>query len=163
MNYSFDFVYRENRDFTFVEEQFKRIVQPVYGDQSYALRKIGEGVDRTCRVLFENNKPVGLIVTKKALSNEFSHLNIKNALELKTLLVADPEQNAGKGINSKLLQEAEEVAKFKEASGIFVTVSEKQPGSLAFFKNNGYLAVCQAFVLRPSYAWYGGGFAPQIF
>lgn len=137
----FDFVYKESRDFGFVEAQFKSLVQPIYGDQSYALRKIGDGVDRTCRVLFENSVPVGLIVTKKAVSNEYGHLNIRNASELKTLLVADPEKNGGRGFESKLLDEAEKVARNKEASGVFVTVSEKQSETLAFFKNNGYLAI----------------------
>jgi hypothetical protein len=77
---------------------FKEVLEPIYGSQEKALRKIREGEDRICLLATESTgNPVGVLQYKTELSNEFADLGIQNSLELKTLFVINAQENSGKG------------------------------------------------------------------
>ena len=97
-------------------------------------------MDRTSEVLFssENQNELGIIVYKKALSNEFSGIGFSNTFEIKTLFVIDPLKNSGKKNASKLLKHIAKKAVDQDAKSIFVTVSSAKPETLAFFLAHGF-------------------------
>jgi GNAT superfamily N-acetyltransferase len=122
-----------------VEQLFKEVITPLYGDQTDALRKIKEGTDRKCKLLYHLDQPVGVIVYKTALSNEYEAYGIKNSLELKTLFVIDAKNNSGKGIGKQLVDKVIKIARKLHASSIHVTVNEKVEESTVFFKKNRFV------------------------
>jgi ASC-1-like (ASCH) protein/GNAT superfamily N-acetyltransferase len=140
----FSVVDKKHETFSCVEKAFKERIEPLYGDQTNALKKIGEGVDRVCRVLFENEQPVGILVSKRDLSDEHIKVGLRASFEIKTLMLIDPEKNSGRDLGTKLVEKAEEIAKSINADGMVVTVSENRKDSLEFFKKKGFV-VKQAF------------------
>lgn len=126
-----------------VSEIFQRILLPLYGSQEKALKQIGEGADRRCYLLYEGEIPVGVIVFKTVLSNEFASFGIKNSIEIKTLFVVNSEENSGKGLGTdlvkKVIAEAEALKLGHES--LHVTVSESKGDSLKFFKKKGFNVV----------------------
>ncbi len=122
---------------------FNRILVPLYGSQADALEKIKQSKDRCCFLLSEENLPVGVIVFKTVLSNEFSQFGIVNSIEIKSLFVVNAENNSGRGLGSvlfnKVVEEAEKLRINHE--GIHVTVSETKGESLNFFKRKGFKVV----------------------
>lgn len=131
--FCFETVNKESLIFRHVRFYFKNMIQPYYGEQSQALIKIGEAKDRTCEMLFEDDKEVGLIVFKNQLSNEYANLLINNSMEIKTLFVIEPEKNSGRGIASLLLLHIVANALQLEADSLLVTVSTGKPESKKFF------------------------------
>lgn len=120
---------------------FDRILEPLYGPQADALNKIKLGRDRTCYLLYEDGKPVGVIAFKTVLSDEFAQYGIKRSLEIKSLFVVNSESNSGRGLGSVLLnkfvEEADRLQLHHEA--LHVTVSQKKVESLNFFKRKGFV------------------------
>lgn len=117
---------------------FEKTIAPIYGNQNGMLKKIEEGKDRKCRLLYSSDKnPIGVVVWKSKLNDVIS----KNSLKIKTLALIDPEKNSGKGFGSCLLKKIEKVANEKKASHITVSVSGKAPNALAFFKHKGFKIV----------------------
>lgn len=120
---------------------FKEVLEPLYGPQESALKKIAEGKDRKCFLLHAGETPVGVLAFKTFLSKEFEEYGIKNSIEIKSLFVVDADQNSGRGIGSALLAKAlEEIEKLKvDAQAIHVTVSETKKESLQFFLKKGFV------------------------
>ncbi len=133
---SFRIVDQHCRNFPDVVKTFNERIQPIYGSQEAALDKVGKSNDRICEMLFDNGAPKALVVYKKAVSTE--HIPSKKTLELKTLIVMNPEVDSGKGYGSILAQRVEQVARDRLADGVFVTVSSEKPEALAFFKKKGF-------------------------
>ena len=123
-----------------LEEIFNRILTPLYGPQEKALRQIREATDRTAFLLYEGEYPVGVLVFKTVLSNEFATFGIQDSIEVKSLFVDNSGTNSGRGLGSalvnKLKEEVEKLALGEK--GIHVTVSEEKQDSLAFFKKKGF-------------------------
>lgn len=121
-------------------EIFHRILTPLYGSQDKAIKQIKESLDRKCFLLYEDQIPVGVLVFKTVLSNEFAEFGIKNSIEIKSLFVDQSAQNSGRGLGSTLVDKVkEEVAKLDVGhEGIHVTVSETKQESLLFFKKKGF-------------------------
>lgn len=119
---------------------FEQILTPLYGSQKKALEQIGKGEDRTCFLLYEQNRPVGVIAFKTILSDEFKEFNVENSIEIKSLFVVDSSQNSGKGIGSQLFQKVEEEADRLGLGhkGFHVTVSHTKKESLVFFLRKGF-------------------------
>src|SRR5689334_20899995 len=90
-----------------IENTFTKMISPVYGDQNSAVAKLKEGKDRTCEVMLKYDNPVGIIVYKNILQNEYG---LSGALELKTLFLFNPEKNSGNGYGSMLFQRIDNVA-----------------------------------------------------
>lgn len=123
-----------------LKEIFQRIIEPLYGPQDDALKKIGQAKDRACYMLYEGRRPVGVIVFKTELSNEFISSNIQDSIEIKSLFVVDSTNNSGRGLGTTLLNKIiEEGEKLKIHHQAFhVTVSETKQESLTFFQRKGF-------------------------
>ena len=124
--------------FTKVESVFRDVLEPLYGDQSKMISQIKLCSDRQCELLIADENPVGLIVYKKALQDEFAEFGVENSLELKTLLLIDAKKNSGKGFGTTLINRVIEVARKKHSNGVHVTVSEEVKTSKRFFSNKNF-------------------------
>lgn len=138
--YEFHLINGRSRKMTDLQNIFKQILEPLYGPQADALKKIALSRDRKCYLLCENDHPVGVIAFKTLLSDEFQEYGISNSIEIKSLFVVDSENNSGKGLGTTLLNKAyEETDKLKiDHSSFHVTVSETKSESLNFFKKKGF-------------------------
>lgn len=128
-----------------VTEIFNRVLQPLYGPQEKAIKQIRESTDRKCLLLYEETLPVGVLVFKTVLSNEFEEFGVKNSIEIKSLFIDQSIQNSGRGLGSALIERLQ-----KEVSdlhlrhdGIHVTVSDKKQESLMFFRKKNFQIVHQ--------------------
>lgn len=121
-----------------VECLFEEIIKPIYGDQALAIERIRKGVDRTTKLFFENENPIGVLVVKTLPNDEFASVGAPNGIEIKTLFVIDPEKNKGKGYGKKLLIESLVQAVKSKADYLVVTVSENKEESLGFFQAKGF-------------------------
>lgn len=130
----------ENRE-QIVRDVFRKSLEPLYGSQESALKKIVNSDGRKARLMYEGGQPSGILVYKTNLSDEFSDLGVSNSLEVKTLFLIDAEKNSGKGLGSALLKKVISVAKEKNADSIHLTVSEKKPESLAFFSKKEFKVI----------------------
>lgn len=109
-----------------VKVVFEKMIKPLYGDQTRAIRKVAEGYDRLCEMMLVDGEPKGLIVYKKKPTN--------NALELKTLCLLEPEKDSKKGYGSKLYERVIEVTKSRGIEKIAVSVSSERPQAKNFFE-----------------------------
>lgn len=134
--------------FSELAEIFHRILTPLYGSQDKALRQIRAGLDRKCFLLYESEVPVGVLVFKTVLSNEFDQYGVRDSIEIKSLFLDQSVNNSGRGLGSTLLDKLqEEVRKLGFADhALHVTVSETKGESLFFFRKKGFLV---------THAWEG--------
>ncbi len=123
-----------------VSEIFHRILTPLYGDQNQAIMQIAKSTDRRCYLLYEGETPLGVLVFKTVLSDEFKKLGIERSIEVKSLFVDNSHENSGRGIGSELITKlkAESEGLGLDYTGIHVTVSENKTDSLAFFQKKGF-------------------------
>lgn len=131
---------REDRWKT-VTDIFKAIIEPLYGSQEPALSKIQADKDRKCRLLYDNETAVGVVVYKTKTSNEYGNHGIWNSLEIKTLCLTKPKEQSGRGYGSELLKKVDEAAREMCATSIHVTVNEQAQTSLNFFQKKGFKIV----------------------
>ena len=126
---------------TALRKIFKEVLEPLYGSQNDALKKIELGKDRKCFLLHAGETPVGVLAFKTVLSNEFEKFGVKNSIEIKSLFVVDADQNSGRGFGSALFKRfVEEVDELKvNAESFNVTVSETKKESLGFFLKKGFI------------------------
>lgn len=119
---------------------FNRILTPLYGSQDKAIRQIQESEDRKCFLLYEDDTPVGVLVFKTVLSDEFADFGVRRSIEIKSLFVDQSIQNSGRGLGSALVSKVQEEADKLGLGheGIHVTVSETKEESLMFFKKKGF-------------------------
>jgi L-amino acid N-acyltransferase YncA len=138
-NYSLIPVDYNSPHFAAVKEQFEQVIAPIYGDQTVALQKIGEGTDRECVVAELAGRVAGILVYKRNPTEEFAPLGIDRALEIKTLFVINAANNSGQGIGSKLMEQVNTfVTKENRFAHIVVTVSDTKTDSLNFFEKKGF-------------------------
>ncbi|OJV09339.1 MAG: hypothetical protein BGO14_03170 [Chlamydiales bacterium 38-26] len=119
---------------------FVKTLTPLYGSQEDAINKILLSKDRVCHLLYENTDPVGVIVFKKILTDEFAEMGIKRSIEIKSLFVVNSANNSGRGLGSRLLNKViEESRKLRlQHDSLHVTVSETKKESLMFFLNKEF-------------------------
>lgn len=126
-----------------VRQIFESILVPLYGSQEKAIQQIADSTDRACHLLFENEQPVGIIVYKTVLSDEFKDDGVAKSIEIKSLFVVNSKNNSGRGIGSllmnKVIQEARKLNLGHQS--IHVTVSETKKESLMFFLNKDFRIV----------------------
>ena len=118
-----------------VKNAFKKMIEPIYGNQNNAIGKIKEGTDRTCEVMLNYENPMGIIVYKNSLQHEYE---LENALELKTLFLFNPDKNSGHGFGSRLFQRIDEIAQEMGAKIIYCTASSRVKKSISCAMKNGY-------------------------
>jgi len=121
--------------FKAVQSAFKKMLSPVYGDQTSSLQKIREGKDRICEVMLNFDNPIGVLVYKNTLQNEYG---LKKALELKTLFLFNPRKNSGKGFGSSLFKRVESIAREMGSKMIYCTASSKVTESIKCAVKNGF-------------------------
>lgn len=124
-----------------LREVFKKVLTPLYGDQTGAIEKILNTTDRICRLAYADETPCGVVVFKTKLSNEFVEEGITESLEVKSLFLIDAANNSGKGYGQELIEYVLENAKAMEAKSIHLTVSENVPESLRFFQKHSFECV----------------------
>lgn len=119
---------------------FKEILEPLYGSQDKALSQIWEGKDRTGYLLYEGEVPVGVIVFKTILSDEFQKVGVEKSIEIKSLFLVDAKKTSGRGVGTILLNKIVSVVKGLGLGQRFfhVTVSETKEDSLNFFLRKGF-------------------------
>ena len=119
-------------DYKTLEGVAKNILEPLYGDQSKALREwfSGEGFKHAF-VLVGGDEIEGFLSLK---ANQG-----KSYLKISTLVVLDRYKDAGRG--KKLLEKAKEVAKQLGYHQIIVTVSDSKQESLNFFIRSGFVII----------------------
>jgi hypothetical protein len=117
---------KDKRAFQFLEKYFLEYIQPVYGNQSQILQKIKNGKDRTCEFLIFCGRPVGVLIYKNQLSEEFSKLGIEGGFELKTVFLLERKTKTSGLFLKSLLGRAAQLALQREGKCIFGTVSSKK-------------------------------------
>lgn len=122
---------------------FNRVLEPLYGPQEGALAKIAAGEDRVSYLLYEGGTPVGVLVFKSVLSDEFAEFGVEESVEVKSLFLDASVRTSGRGLGSSLVTKLkDEVAALNLGErGIHVTVSETKEESLNFFKKKGFRIV----------------------
>jgi hypothetical protein len=121
-----------------IEDFFIDQIQPLYGDQTKFLNKIREGIDRTTEILFCETRPVGIIVYKCQLSDEYASLGIEKALELKTICLFEKKyKTAGLFLRFLMGRTAEHARKI-HASSIVGTISSRKPDVLRVMQKFGF-------------------------
>lgn len=118
-----------------VQRAFKKILTPIYGNQASAITKIKAGEDRICEVMLKHGDPLGIIVYKNKLQNEYG---LKGALELKSLFLLDPNKNSGNGFGSCLFDRIDDVARTMGTRLVYCTASSKVKNSIQCAIKNGY-------------------------
>jgi len=98
-----------------IEEAFDNRISSLYEHRCLTLQKLQKFDDRYCEVMLIENQPLGLMIYKKTLQQEFG---IKNAFKLKTLFVFNPEENTRRGLGSLLFHRAGALARAKGAECI---------------------------------------------
>lgn len=128
-----------HKDMPLVRLEFDKIIRPLYGCQLKALKQIELSTDRRCELLLdENDVPCGVLVYKTGFQNEYRQFGVINSVEIKTLFVINSFSNRGKGYGQILLDKVFNYAKSIGAQGIHVTVGDKVPQSIRFFKKNNF-------------------------
>ncbi|MCC5832536.1 MAG: hypothetical protein JJU12_05790 [Chlamydiales bacterium] len=132
----YNFLDAKDQDvFNRVRNYFKEKIEILYGNQDSALIKIAQGSDRKCLLLSYSGEDVGLLAYKKELNHEYG---LRQAFEIKTLFVINPEKNSGRKIATHLLFKASVEALKKHAKYIFVTASSQRPEVIQFFLKRGF-------------------------
>lgn len=124
-----------------IKKFFFEKITPLYGDQANAIRKIIEAKDRVCVALMHNADPLGLVVYKKELTNEYREYGLHRYFEIKTLALINPETTSGNRYGSLLLLSAAKAAVKMDANGLFVTVSSGKPEAYHFFEKMGFTPI----------------------
>ena len=92
--YHFISIKSSSPHFSKIEEIFRERMEPLYGNQDEALRKIRDGVDRRCEILLYNDNPIGFIVYKKEKQQEYSREGLIDSFEVKALAVIEPSEKS---------------------------------------------------------------------
>ena len=130
MSFTFKKINGDSREFNVVKDLFQKVIAPLYGDQTQALEKISRSDDRNCEILFDDQKPVGIIVYKSSLQ--------EGNLECKTLCLIDSGAQSKKGYGSVLLNRLIDKAIRTDAGNIALSVSASNP-AIAFFQHKGFV------------------------
>jgi ribosomal protein S18 acetylase RimI-like enzyme len=124
--------------FESVSSFFQTVIEPIYGNQTSALEKIGEGHDRLCEGMFSEDRQqlLGIIVYKKSLQGEE-----KTHLEVKTFALINADQQSRRGYGTALFNHLLLIAEYRNALAILLTVSEAKGDALTFFTKKGFTII----------------------
>lgn len=119
---------------------FARIMVPVLGKHQEDLENIRLANGRKSFLLYENQRPIGLLVLKTLPTKKYSQHNITESLKLKYLLIVNPPKNPGLQIGTKLLNKMdEEIQKIKNyPKWVHLTIDVDEEHSFQFFKKHGF-------------------------
>jgi len=125
--------------FPLVKDQFEKVIQPIYGKHARLLNDIESSTDRKCLLLLANQTPVGILVFKTDITEEREGSKYTaGCFVIKTFFVINSTDNNGKGYGSRLMERATKEATEKQATSMYVTISESVPETLEFFQKKGF-------------------------
>jgi ASC-1-like (ASCH) protein len=124
--------------FSKVEEIFRSQIEPLYGNQDEALRKIKDGTDRKCEVLLNNDHLVGFIVYKREMQKEYESIGLIDSFEVKSLAVIEPGEKTRDTYGTMLINRVIQLAQRKFAKNLHITVSEKDKNLVEFLRSKGF-------------------------
>jgi ribosomal protein S18 acetylase RimI-like enzyme len=106
------------------------VLEPLYGDQTKAVREWteGGGHKHAYMVVSAHDERLGFLCIKAKPGRDY--------LKISTLYVLDDHRT--RGIGKRLLELAEEYALFNGYKAVVVTVSEKKRDVLPFYHRHGY-------------------------
>jgi len=146
--FTYEHVEKSSIHFSTLESEFKKVIAPIYGDQTKALEKIKLSIDRKSILLKENDLPVGILVFKTQPSSEYINYEINSSIEIKSLFVIGRQANSYRGIGSELLEIVLDYTSKAQAKSVHVTVSSLKDCSLNFFLKKGF--VCKGTWPNPT-------------
>jgi len=126
-----------------IKNLFENSVESLYKDQASTLEKIARGEDRNSELLIRGKYPEGLVIYKTEPSDEYSNYGVKESLEIKTLVVCDPNANSSSYLKTALLKRVDQYANNKKILNQHVIVSEKAPADQDFFQKKGFECVAE--------------------
>lgn len=117
---AFTRVYKGHALWPLAQRTFKQRIEPIYGDQSRALRQIEAGEDRSLELMHMNlltndaarsatSEVDGVLLYKKVPTAEYERIGLTRSLEIKTLCLVPLAQN-GRGGGRHLVARATEVS-----------------------------------------------------
>ena len=124
--------------FSKVEEVFKSQIEPLYGNQDGALRKIRDGTDRRCEVLLYNDNPVGFVVYKREKQREYEREGLVDSFEVKSLVIIEPNDRNREIYGTMLVNRVMKLAQRNFAKNLHITVSERDQKMAEFFRSKGF-------------------------
>lgn len=133
MNMTFIALHQRASLQTITTQLFRDKIEPIYGDQSHALAKIFKGTDRQCEFMMIRDVPIGMLVYKTTLQNEYQ---LENAFELKTAIIFEAFRN--QGIGKYLFKRAETLALNHQAKKMYATVSNNMTSLLQYLLHLGW-------------------------
>jgi len=133
---SFQIIQQRSPLFKLIEEAFNSKINALYDNQCSTLEKLTKLDDRYCEIMFIESQSAGFLIYKRALQQEFG---LKDAFELKTLFVFNPEKNARRGIGSLLFRRANALALGKKAECIYSTVVAQNIPIISCATKNGFI------------------------
>jgi hypothetical protein len=127
----------DHQSLKLIEDFILSQIQPLYGDTGF-LNKVKEGKDRTTEILFYETRPVGMIIYKHALCDEYASFGIEKAFELKTISLFEKKQKTAGLFLRLLMGRLAQQAEKSHSSSIVATVSSKKPEVLRAMLKIGF-------------------------
>jgi|GEM_PF-1893570 len=110
-----------------------KVFQQLYKEPDAALKKIEAGDDRTCRLLYQDTTPKGVVVYKDIPNDDYKRYGSGNSIEIKVHRLLDPKRDSGKGLSTQLLQHVVSFAESRRASAVHIKLSPSEEALLQFF------------------------------
>ncbi|MCB9092543.1 MAG: GNAT family N-acetyltransferase [Halobacteriovoraceae bacterium] len=124
--------------FSKMEEIFRSQIEPLYGNQDEALRKIRDRTDRRCEVLLYNDSPVGFVVYKKEKQREHEREGLADSFEVKSLVIIEPSDRTRETYGTMLVNRVMKLAQRNFAKNLYMTVSERDQKMVEFLRSKGF-------------------------
>jgi ASC-1-like (ASCH) protein len=136
--YQFISIKSSSPHFSKVEEVFKSQIEPLYGNQDEAIRKIKDRTDRRCEILLYNDNPVGFVVYKKEKQREYEREGLVDSFEVKSLVIIEPSDRTREAYGAMLVNRVTKLAQRNFAKNLHITVSERDQKMAEFLKSKGF-------------------------
>ncbi|MCB9092546.1 MAG: GNAT family N-acetyltransferase [Halobacteriovoraceae bacterium] len=121
-----------------MEEIFRSQIEPLYGNQDEALRKIRDRTDGRCEVLLYNDSPVGFVVYKKEKQREHEREGLADSFEVKSLVIIEPSDRTRETYGTMLVNRVMKLAQRNFAKNLYMTVSESDQKMVEFLRSKGF-------------------------
>jgi len=130
--YRFERLEPSSSHFSQIEDIFRTQLEPLYGNQEEALKKIKEGKGRRCEMLLYRDNLIGFIVYKTGNQEG-------DRFEVKSLVATEDSEQSREDCRKRLLDRVKSLAAQNLAKSVYVTVSEKSPELLKFFTEREFV------------------------
>ncbi len=107
-----------------VKKIFEHVSTPIYGEQPKLWQDIESRTERKTEILCADGKSVACLIYKRALSQEYEHEGLQDALEVSFVSLYHPNSDSEKGYQAQLVRRIEEVAREMRAKSIVYCLPE---------------------------------------